>query len=612
MRFKSVKALLLSGILLITSVAAGAATKPAGSEIRYVFHQDAIQEYIPEFQGTVQEALEGSKVGYVIDGEATASGYTLTIGVKGLSAQSGQLALSYDNTKLTLQGNGEAALHMSVGVSAAPDAQVLDQTYTSQEDGSIFLAWYASKALNATTETKPVATVNFTVEPGAEIDASTFRLYPMETLETRSNDFPREASLQGKRAGAVALDPYLYMSPNPTIANCGVDFVYEGSKVAAVGSQEITFQCRNNLDQPLVGLLELNGQIFFVDGESTVTLAPGQYSWRIRSDGYGAWTDTLVVEDEPQTIPLTFQNNASLVEAVEPALDITYQPLDSAQRVTENLVLPSMLEGEVIVSWQSSVPTVITPEGLVYRPQKTGVEVTLIATLSRGDASTTKTFTVYVPSEEELNPTTPSISAPSDETDTTETGSGTVVTKNFTDLEQYAWAKDAIAHLVAEGVVEGTSETTFTPGSNVRRGDYILMLMRLLDLDTQETAESFADVQPGSYYYDAITKARAMGIAEGVGDNRFAPEASITRQDMVTLTVRALEHTDYLQVTDVSTSLNTFLDSSKVSSYAQESMLKAVGQKWIIGDQNLLNPLGFTTRAEAAVFVERILNAHNG
>lgn len=605
MRFRSVKALLLSGVLLITGVAAGAATKPAGSEIRYVFQQDAVQEYIPEFQGTLQEVLEGPKVGYVIDGEATASGYTLTIGVKGLRAVSGQLALQYDNKKLTLQGEGEDAFHMSTGVTLAPDAQVLDQTYTSQEDGSVFFAW-ASRPLEATAQTQVIATLDFTVAKDAEIDASTFRLYPMDTLETRSNDFPREASLQGKRAGEAATDLYLCMSPYPAIANCGVDFAYEGAKTVSADSQEVTFQCRNNLDRPLVGLLELNGQTLLVDGESTVRLAPGQYSWRIRSDGYGAWTDTLVVADAPQTIPLTFQNNASLVEAAEPTLDITYLPQDSAQRVTGNLVLPSLLDGEVAVSWQSSEPAVITPKGLVYTPEKNGVEVTLTATLSRGDASATKTFTVYVPSEAELNPSTPSVPAPTD------TQGGTAAKKVFTDLEQYTWAKDAIDHLVAEGVIKGTSETTFTPASNVRRGDYILMLMRLLELDTQETAEPFADVLPGSYYYDAITKARALGIAEGIGDDRFAPEASITRQDMVTLTVRALEHTEYLQVTNVADSLNTFLDSSKVSSYAQESMLKAVGQKWIIGDQNLLNPLGFTTRAEAAVFVERILNAHNG
>lgn len=615
MRFRSVKALLLSGILLLTGVAAGAATKPAGSEVRYVLHQDAVQQYVPEFRGTIEEALQGPSVGYVVGGEATDTGYTLRIGVKGIKALGGQLALSFDNEKLQLQAEGDKAFQ-TAGITLGNDAEnFVKHSSASQEDGVLLLSWYGE--VNAAAETKTIATVNFTAAEGAEINESTFRLIPMENLgRSLSDTFGVEAVLAEKTSGGEP-NFYYYMNTTPGFYECGVEFSYAGSDVRAAGG-DVTFQCENTLGTSLSGLLEIDGKTYLTEnGAVTVSLAPGEYRWRVRVNGYGAHMDTLTVTEEAQTIPLSFENNESLMEAAAEALEIGYQEGDSAESVTKTLGLPVQLDHEVSVTWQSSAPTVITEDGHVFRPVGDGLAVALTASISRGDAEPiTKTFTVYVPEKTEEAPAVSETPEAPEDTEDTETAKPEETTKPaeqlaFDDLALYGWAEDAIYHLAEEGVIRGTSDTTYTPGSNIRRGDYVLILSRLLAFESDAAVEDFADVAKDSYYYDAIMAARALGIAQGDGEF-FHPEAPITRQDMITLTMRAVEKTGYLPETTVEADLDKFLDNSDVAVYAQESMKAAVGQEFIIGDQNLLDPLGYTTRAQAAVFVERILNAHNG
>ena len=51
---------------------------------------------------------------------------------------------------------------------------------------------------------------------------------------------------------------------------------------------------------------------------------------------------------------------------------------------------------------------------------------------------------------------------------------------------------------------------------------------------------NFDDIDKDAYYYEEIGKAKMLGITYGIGNNKFSPDASITRQDMMVLTERAL------------------------------------------------------------------------
>ncbi|MBQ3287314.1 MAG: S-layer homology domain-containing protein [Firmicutes bacterium] len=174
----------------------------------------------------------------------------------------------------------------------------------------------------------------------------------------------------------------------------------------------------------------------------------------------------------------------------------------------------------------------------------------------------------------------------------------------FTDLGNYGWAEDAIYKLTSQGVVKGQGAGKYGPAENIKRGDFILMLVRAYDLEC-DSKSNFADVKAGSYYFDAIACAKALGIAKGDGTN-FQPESSITRQEAMALLYRTLEITGH-DMNSYSVALNTFTDVDKVADWAVEPISALVGARIIQGSNNELNPLGNLTRAEMAVALNNAL-----
>lgn len=177
--------------------------------------------------------------------------------------------------------------------------------------------------------------------------------------------------------------------------------------------------------------------------------------------------------------------------------------------------------------------------------------------------------------------------------------------KTFTDLSGYDWAEDAIYDLKAKGIISGISETEFAPANNIKRGDFILMLTRMLNIDTPFT-ENFEDVPTDSYYYNAIGKAKAAGIAQGSGTD-FMPEQTITRQDLITLAYRAFLNKGYITEVSDLTALDVFNDKADISEYANAPMASMVAAGIIKGSDGKVNPLGNATRAETAVMCSRLV-----
>ena len=130
--------------------------------------------------------------------------------------------------------------------------------------------------------------------------------------------------------------------------------------------------------------------------------------------------------------------------------------------------------------------------------------------------------------------------------------------------------------------------------------------MRMLNPQGQP-GEGFADVPADSYYYNEITLAKALGIANGSGGNQFNPRDKITRQDMMTLTYRALVQMGYLKEGNTDTSgLNRFSDAGMVADYAKVPLARLVEAGLIQGSGDRLTPTSHATRAEVAVFLYRI------
>jgi hypothetical protein len=182
------------------------------------------------------------------------------------------------------------------------------------------------------------------------------------------------------------------------------------------------------------------------------------------------------------------------------------------------------------------------------------------------------------------------------------------VHKTFGDLGTVEWARKPIEVMASKGIISGTSATTYSPAANITRADYLVLLIKTLGL-TADFEDNFDDVQPGAYYYEAVGIAKKLGITGGIGNNRFNPQDPISRQDMMVMTARALEHFKGLKLTTDLTVLDHFSDKDDVAGYATGSLATLVKEGLIAGSGERLNPRAQTTRAEAAVFLYRIYNA---
>lgn len=182
------------------------------------------------------------------------------------------------------------------------------------------------------------------------------------------------------------------------------------------------------------------------------------------------------------------------------------------------------------------------------------------------------------------------------------------VHKAFKDTAKYTWAEKQMNVLASKGIINGTSETTFTPGANVTRADFIKLLVSGLGL-TAKVDSNFSDVSPTDYYYEAAGIAKKLGITGGIDGSRLNPRAYITRQDMMVMVHQALITVGKLpeksETTDV---LVGFSDASKITAYATGSVAALVKEGIVKGSDNRINPLGHATRAEIAVLIYTLYN----
>ena len=179
--------------------------------------------------------------------------------------------------------------------------------------------------------------------------------------------------------------------------------------------------------------------------------------------------------------------------------------------------------------------------------------------------------------------------------------------KGFVDLDNHAWATDAINYLADEGIIKGTSETTFSPASNITRADYAILLVRAFELESED-AENFADVNESDYFAEELAVARNTGIVGGIGDNKYAPRDTITRQDMMVILYRALVKMGIELKPIEGVDVTTYTDYSDVADYAKEAVKALVEAGLVNGKGESLAGSDFTTRAEVAVLLKRVLN----
>ncbi len=183
------------------------------------------------------------------------------------------------------------------------------------------------------------------------------------------------------------------------------------------------------------------------------------------------------------------------------------------------------------------------------------------------------------------------------------------VKESFEDLDGVAWAKKPIEVLASKGILRGITEGKYAPEANITRADFLCFLVRTLGVEAKADG-NFDDIKNDAYYYKELAIAKKLGITYGTGNNKFSPNASITRQDMMVLTERALRMLNKLKIQGTASDLDKFSDKSLIAPYALDSMATVVKEGLIVGDFHVINPGGNTTRASAAVFLYKIYNKY--
>ena len=174
----------------------------------------------------------------------------------------------------------------------------------------------------------------------------------------------------------------------------------------------------------------------------------------------------------------------------------------------------------------------------------------------------------------------------------------------FDDISARPWAVDAINELAEKGIINGVGDRRFAPDNNSKRADFIIIADKILGL-TGSSSDNFSDVRADKYYANYVGLAKEAGIASGYSDNTFAPENTITRQDMMVLVGKMLEYKG-IKIEGDTSALDKFSDAGDISEYAKPYVAFLTQQGIVSGTGDNIEPKALMTRAQMAVLMKNV------
>lgn len=168
----------------------------------------------------------------------------------------------------------------------------------------------------------------------------------------------------------------------------------------------------------------------------------------------------------------------------------------------------------------------------------------------------------------------------------------------FADLADVSdWARDAVTEAAKRGLMEGY-DNRFDPQRPLTRAEWTAVLTRLFGWEADETTVAFADVPEDAWYIESLAAACQSGIITGRSADTFAPDESITREELCVMLSRALQLEEHADL--------TFTDTTDISSWAADAVAQAVAAGLMQGRGETFDPHGAVTREMAAVVCLRV------
>ncbi len=174
----------------------------------------------------------------------------------------------------------------------------------------------------------------------------------------------------------------------------------------------------------------------------------------------------------------------------------------------------------------------------------------------------------------------------------------------FGDVKSADWFYNDVKYVYEKGMMAGTAADVFAPNATTTRAMIVTILYRLEGSPAVTGTSAFVDVPAGQWYTDAVNWAAANQIVKGISATTFAPNDSITREQMAAILYRYAQYKGY-DVTKKA-DLSGYSDNGQVSAYAKDALAWANAAKLINGVTNTtLAPQGNATRAQVSAILHR-------
>lgn len=182
----------------------------------------------------------------------------------------------------------------------------------------------------------------------------------------------------------------------------------------------------------------------------------------------------------------------------------------------------------------------------------------------------------------------------------------TAPSAQFIDIGAH-WAKDSIDYVAGRGLFGSSTDGKFQPDTAITRADFVSALGRLSGVNVSGCqTSSFTDVIADSYYLPYVEWAYEKGIIKGIGNNRFAPDRAIIREEIAVILQNYAKATGYkLPVTREAT---IFADAFDIGANYKSAVTAMQQAGIMLGEQNNnFNPKANATRAEASAMLHRYI-----
>ena len=175
-------------------------------------------------------------------------------------------------------------------------------------------------------------------------------------------------------------------------------------------------------------------------------------------------------------------------------------------------------------------------------------------------------------------------------------------TATFTDVKATDWFAPWVDKAVDKGLFKGNADGTFHPNDPITRAQFVTVLWRMAGKPAPKASSSFADVVGESEEFrNAIAWAHENGVVNGTSETAFSPRGALTREAAMTILYRLNGSKSGMETLMTSIYDDNFTDSANVSSWAKAALYWGVYSEILSGTSaTTLSPQMTATRAQIA------------